>query len=193
MEKKQLLSQGIDKYKNWHFKNTFLAVLALIVFFIVAKLPSFQGIISHFSALGYLGAFVGGLFFVSVFTIAPSAVLIFDVAQSLDPINVAIAAGLGTVIGDYLILRFLKDSVFDELSSLFDSRFRTTVRKLFATPYFAWLIPILGAAVIASPLPDEAGICLLGLSKIRTWQFLLLTFILNSMGILVIILVAATK
>lgn len=65
-----------------------------------------------------------------------------------------------------------------------------TLRALFKTPYFSWLLPVIGAAVIASPLPDEAGVSLLGLSKIRKWQFFAITFALNAVGIFLIVSVA---
>jgi len=193
MDSKKIISNGIEKYRNWQFKNTFWTIIALVVFFLIAKEPSFENFISRLGAFGYIGAFIAGVFFVSIFTIAPAAVLLFDVARSLNPLYVAITAGAGTVLGDYLIFKFLKESVFDELGSLFSSKMRNSISKLFSTPYFAWLIPIFGAVVIASPLPDEAGVCLLGLSKIKTWQFLILAFALNSIGIMAIIFIAISS
>lgn len=190
MDSKKIISDEITKYKNWQFKNTFWTFVALLIFFLIAKNPSFVNLISQIGAFGYVGALIAGIFFVSVFTIAPASILLFDLAKELNPLTVAVIAGVGTVIGDYLIFKYLKDSVFDEIGSLFSDKMRTSIGRLFDTPYFAWLVPILGAVVIASPLPDEAGICLLGLSKIKTWQFLILTFILNCIGILAITLIA---
>ncbi len=51
-------------------------------------------------------------------------------------------------------------------------------------------MPFIGAVVIASPLPDEAGISLLGMSKIRPWQFFVVTFALNALGIFIVVTTA---
>lgn len=54
------------------------------------------------------------------------------------------------------------------------------VKKIVAKPfmtfshYFAWLTPVIGAIIIASPLPDDLGVGLLSASKIKKWQFILL-------------------
>jgi hypothetical protein len=39
--------------------------------------------------------------------------------------------------------------------------------------------------IIASPFPDELGLMLMGLSKTNTKVFILLSFVLNFIGILV--------
>jgi hypothetical protein len=62
--------------------------------------------------------------------------------------------------------------------------------RIFSTPYFAWILPVLGAFIIASPFPDEIGIGLMGISRMKTWQFLLLAFVLNSTGIFFIVTLA---
>ena len=90
------------------------------------------------------------------------------------------------MLGDYIIFRFLKDRVFDEFASVVAKIGGSHLRQLLHTPYFAWLLPVLGAIIIASPLPDELGITLMGLGKIKNWQFLTLSFVLNSSGILII-------
>jgi hypothetical protein len=117
-------------------------------------------------------------------------VVLFHLGQNFNPFLIAVSAGAGAVLGDFLIFRFLKDGVFRELRPLFNSLGGSHIIKLFKTPYFTWLAPLLGAIIIASPLPDEIGIGLMGLSNIKTWQFLVLTFVLNTLGILVVVLFA---
>lgn len=178
------------QWKNWHYKNSTLLVVSLILFFYLLKSPEVQGFISTIGSLGYFGSFVSGIFFVSIFTVAPASVIIFDIAKTLDPFLVAITAGIGAVIGDYLIFRFIRDRVFEELSPLIKNNGRNFFAKIFSSPFFAWIIPVLGALVIASPLPDEIGIGLMGLSKVKNWQFLLITFLLNAIGIFLVIIIA---
>lgn len=177
-------------WKHWPYKNTTLLVISLILFFYFLRSDEVQNLIKSIGELGYIGSFVSGIFFVSIFTVAPASAIIFETSKTLDPILVAITAGAGAVIGDYLIFRFLKDRVFGELAPLVKKNGSTFIVKLFSSPFFSWLIPIFGAFIIASPLPDELGISFIGLSKIKNWQFLLVTFLLNATGIFLIIILA---
>ncbi|HEY4505998.1 MAG TPA: hypothetical protein VJJ24_00895 [Candidatus Paceibacterota bacterium] len=178
------------KHRHWRFKNTFLLIASLFLFFYLADTPFVKEVISGIGDLGYLGAFIAGIFFVSTFTVAPAGVVLFYLAKELMPLEVALFAGLGGVVGDFIIFRFLKDYVFEELRPVFMKLGGMRLSHLIATPYFAWLAPVMGAIIIASPLPDEVGIGLLGISKLKNWQFLLLSLVLNSLGILIVISLA---
>lgn len=182
--------QIISKWKHWQYKNTSLLILSLILFFLFAEHPIIKGTIDSIGNLGYIGAFLTGILFVSVFTVAPAAVVLYFLADHLNPLLIAFFAGLGGVVGDYLIFKFLRERVFDELTPLFLKNGGNLLVRLFKTPYFAWFMPFLGAFIIASPLPDEIGIGLLGAAKLRSWQFILLSFLLNSVGIFVVIIAA---
>ena len=134
-----------------------------------------------------MGAFLTGIFFVSTFTVAPAAVVLFHLADKLHPVEVSLLAGLGAMIGDYVIFRFMKDKIFEEMAPIFQKLHKNYFRTIFKSPYFSWLLPVIGAAIIASPIPDEAGVSMLGLSKIRPWQFFIVTFTLNTIGIFLIV------
>lgn len=175
---------------GWKYKNTIFLGISLVALFILADTAIAHALIRQIGSYGYIGAFITGIFFVSTFTVAPASVVLFHLSQELNPYAIALSAGAGAVIGDIIIFRFLKDGVFDELKPLF-RRFRGSyMSRLFKTPYFAWFVPVAGAIIIASPLPDEIGIGLLGLTKIKWWQFALLAFGLNSVGIFVIVTLA---
>lgn len=180
----------VRHWKRWPYKNTTLLVLGLVVFVLMARSPAADSAIKQIGDLGYLGAFVTGIFFVSTFTVVPAGYVLFALAENLHPLEVALLAGLGAMIGDYIIFRLVRDQIFDELKPILSRLQHPAFRTLFKTPYFNWLLPVIGAAVIVSPLPDEAGVSLLGLSKIRKWQFFMITFSLNAIGIFLIVSVA---
>lgn len=190
-KKQKLFKTDLNKaWRLWPYKNTTLLALSLVAFFYLARTPEVENFINSIGSLGYLGAFITGIFFVSTFTVAPAAVVLFNLADHLHPVEVALLAGLGAMAGDYIIFRFLKDKVFDELVPIFKRMHTPYVRTLFKSPYFSWVMPFIGAVVIASPLPDEAGISLLGMSKIRPWQFFVVTFALNALGIFIVVTTA---
>lgn len=177
-------------WRKWKYKNTTLLILSLVVFFYFADSPAVKNFINGLGSLGYLGAFITGIFFVSTFTVAPAAVVLFNLADHLNPFEVAILAGLGAVVGDFIIFRFVKDRVFGELWPLFTWLKDSRVSELLHTPYFAWLLPVIGATIIASPLPDELGVGILGIAKMRSWKFLILSFFLNAVGIFIVVTLA---
>lgn len=108
------------KWRNWQYKNTSLLVLGLVLFFILLNLRLSSISLQKSDPLGYLGALISGIMFVSAFTIAPASAIIFDlVNNSLNPLYIAIIAGFGGALGDYLLLRYLKDNVFKEIAPLF--------------------------------------------------------------------------
>lgn len=179
------------KWRRWKYKNTFMLLVSLLAFFWLAKTPLVDTVVQQVGNLGYIGAFITGIFFVSTFTVAPAAVILFHLADTLHPIEVALLAGLGAMVGDYIIFRFMKDKVFEELLPLIRRMHTPKIKVLFKSPYFAWVLPVFGAFIIASPLPDEVGVGMLGLSKIKRWQFFLLAFVLNAVGIFLV--VSATR
>lgn len=178
------------EWKNWRYKNTTLLIVSMALFFFLASTPIISTFIQKMGDSGYVGAFVVGMLFVSVFTAAPAGVVLYNLADKLHPLEIAAIAGAGAVVGDYILFRRIKGGLLDELLPLFHKVTSHRVSKLFYTPYFSWLLPILGLVIIATPGPDEVGIGLLGLTKIKPWQFLLVTFALNAVGIFFVVLLA---
>ena len=64
------------------------------------------------------------------------------------------------------------------------------LRALFKMKFFRWFTFFLGGIIIASPLPDELGIGLLGFSKMKVSWFVPVSFVFNFIGICLIGLVA---
>lgn len=174
-------------YKEWQYKNTALLIISAIFFLLIAKTPWIQDLFTQLGDWGYLSGLIAGIFFVMTFTAAPALIILYDLAKILNPIELSILAGLGSVIGDFIIFKFFKDKVFLELEPIITRLSNKPFAHIFKTPYFVWLTPVLGAIIIASPLPDELGITLLSVSKIKKWHFIILSFVLNSLGILAII------
>jgi hypothetical protein len=56
--------------------------------------------------------------------------------------------------------------------------------------WFSWAMLVAGAIIIASPLPDELGVALMGIGEIRPRVFLPLSFAMNTLGIVIVGLAA---
>lgn len=186
------LRRPIEYYQRWKYKNTGLLLASLAVFFLLLGIPAVDQFFTRIGELGYIGAFFAGLLCASVFTVAPATVVLFDVAQTLDPLYVALVAGAGCALGDYLVLRVMTVTIFDELESLTTFFGGSFFKAFLRSPYFQWLLPFVGAFIIAAPVvPDELGVSILGLAKLPRWRFFLIAFLLNVCGIFLIVVAAA--
>lgn len=181
------MKQKNARRKRLPYQNTALLLVVLVVFFFVADTQFVHDLLATIGTYGYVGTFVAGIFFVSTFTIAPASLVLISLAESQPLLPLALVAGAGGMIGDLIIFRFFKDQIFSELAPLFSRITGKGIWCLACSPYFSWLMPIFGALIIASPFPDEIGVGLMGVSRIKTWQFMILTFGLNTFGVLLII------
>lgn len=175
-----------------HWKYPYLSLIILSTMLAVYLLgnETFKSWLLHLGSLEYLGAYFAGLLFVSSFTFPISVVLIVLLAADIHPLALALIGGVGALTGDVILFKYVKDHISDELALLFGREGTSYVKSVVKSKYIAWTLPILGALIIASPLPDELGISLLGLSKISETKFILISYFSNVFGILAIASVA---
>jgi len=180
---------------NWQafrYKNLTYFFLSILVAIFLSRYEPFHNFLLNLEGLGYLGAFLAGVLFVSTFTVATGAVILLVLAERLSPIEIGIIAGLGAVTGDFVIFRFIKDNLAQELEEIYNHiDGNHHFHRLLHSKYFSWSLPVIGAIIIATPLPDEIGVSLMGISKMKTYQFLLISFILNAIGIFLVVTASA--
>jgi hypothetical protein len=134
--------------------------------------------------------FIAGIFFTSIATTAPAIAVLGELSLHGNLWLTAILGGLGAIIGDSLLFLFVRDRVSDDIGYLLSRTGTPRYIKLFKRHTFRWVLPFVGGLIIASPLPDELGLALLGMSKMSTTRFMLLSFAFNATGILLIGLAA---
>lgn len=140
-----------------------------------------------------IGSFIAGMFFTSVFTTAPAIATLGHIARESSILNNALFGAMGAVLGDIVIFQFIKDKLSEHVLEVVghNSLWKRT-HTLYKLKYFRWLTFLIGGLLIASPLPDELGIGLLGFSKMKIRQFIPLSLFFNFIGILLIGIVART-
>ena len=179
-------------WKAWKYKNLTFLLISIIIAFFLSRHEPFHSFLLNLGAFGYIGAFIAGILFVSTFTVATGVVILLILAQNLSPIEIGIIAGLGAVVGDFTIFRFIKDNLEKELELIYDHIDGDHhFKKVLHTKYFSWTLPVIGAIIIASPFPDEIGVSLMGISKMKTYQFILISFLLNAIGIFLVVSASA--
>ncbi len=141
-----------------------LAVLAVIG--ITVFVYSIRDRVEDFAELGYFGAFLIMLIAnATVILPAPGVAVIFAMGGVLNPLGVALAAGVGGSLGELTgYLAGYGGQAAVENTKVY-TRIMPWVKK-----YGAWVILVLSA--FPNPFFDVAGIAA-GIAKIPVWQFML--------------------
>jgi len=166
--------------------DAWLLVGGLALAYIFAKTNVIAYLASLTADFMIVSSFIVGLFFTSVLTTTPAIVAITEFSNYVSPLILALFGAAGAVCGDLLIFRFVRSPLahyFVKLAS--HSALRNIGHWLDRGPLW-WV----GALVIASPLPDELGLLMMGLSHIRVSHFIVLSYAMNALGIFIIALTA---
>lgn len=175
-----------------YFRNLHLCLLGVALALVLSQIELFRLWLIGLHGYGYLGAFLAGMMFVSIFTVATGAMALFYLAAYPQPLEIALIAGMGAVVADYIIFRFIKNRLKEELIEIFkEIEKKSRLKRMFHSRHLSWTLPVIGAIIIALPLPDELGVGLLGMSEIKTYQFLLLSYLLNFAGIFLFVSASA--
>ena len=177
----------MNHWKVWKYRNLAILFLGIIFSIFLSRYEPFHNLLLNLGEFGYIGAFIAGLLFVISFTASTGAVILFVLAERLSPLELGLIAGLGAVVGDFTIFRFVKDNLIEEVKPLYQRFGGNHLNHVLHSKYFHWTLPVIGAILIASPLPDEIGVSLMGISKMKTYQFLIISLILNFIGIFLIV------
>lgn len=169
------------------FRDLVMITIGVIIAIVCVKTGLIDLAISFFDGYYIIAAFIAGIFFTSAFTLAPSSIALVHIAENSPLGGVVFWGGLGAVFGDLILFYFIRDRFAEDLKK---SMKPSTVRHIFHSLHFGflkWLSPILGALIIASPFPDEIGISLLGMSKVKTSVLIPISFAMNMLGIYALI------
>ncbi|MFA5084397.1 MAG: hypothetical protein WC475_03420 [Candidatus Paceibacterota bacterium] len=180
----------MDNHKNNLTRDLGVIALSIIIAIILIKTGALKNLLTTTQELKFIGSFIAGIFFVSVFTAAPATVVLAEIVKTNSIFWVAFFGGIGALAGDLIIFRFVKDNLSADFLYLVKKSKSERFMSIFRLKLFRWLVPFVGALIVASPLPDEIGLAMMGLAKMKTALFVPLSFLLNFLGILVIGLIA---
>ena len=159
-------------------------MLSILIAILLEKTGAISHILSFTFGSVILTSFLAGIFFVSFFTAAPAAVVLIALGRTQPIFTIAFFSSFGAILGDLLIFRFIEDSVSHDIAEFVKHSKAKKLLYIFRSRPLRWLGAILGALIIASPLPDDLGLILMGFSKVKQSVFIPLFFVLNFIGIL---------
>jgi len=172
-------------------QDVLIIAVSISVAMALARTNILVTILTSTKELEFLGSFLAGMFFTSIFTTAPAVVTLGEIARVNSIVPVVLFGAIGAVVGDLIIFRFVRDRFSEHLLEL--AGHQSIVQRmhvLLEMRFFRWLSLFVGGLIIASPFPDELGIGLFGLSKMKTSWFIPLSLLFNGIGILAIGLIA---
>ncbi len=178
----------MEEHSPWKnvTRDLLILLISIVLTVVISDTDAFHSFLSSLLIIPRIGAFVSGFFFTSVFTIAPAALILANIAPALGLVETAIIGGIGAMISDTIIFFLFREKLMRDIDAVIAHKARTNPLSVFRFEFLKWLNPILGALVIISPLPDEIGLILLGFSNIKIRKLMILLFFLNVIGILLI-------
>lgn len=171
-------------------QDFYLILASLVVAWAIIRFDLVGAVLAYTGDGVLLAALFAGAFFTSIVTTAPAIAVLGELALHMNPFLLAVLGGAGAVAGDYLIFIFVRDRIAADAAYLLRGPKMQRALHVFKHRHFRRVLPIVGAIIIASPLPDELGLALLGISRMRTRPFIFISFTFNFIGILLIALVA---
>ena len=165
-------------------RDTLLLFYSIVLAVAMVQCGLLSSLLNATQGVSFISSFVSGFFFTSVFTTAPAIAALGETSLTHAPIFVALFGAAGAVCGDYVLFSIVRDSASKHLMHL--QHLRGTGRKLthlLKRRAFRWFVYLLAGMIIASPLPDEIGLSLLGFAHVKTLRFLPLSFVCNFAGI----------
>ena len=167
-------------------KDSAFILLSIALALVIGQLDLVEKLLSVSENVRVVGAFVGGLFFTSVFTTAPAIAWLGEISQVEPILIVALIGAAGAVCGDILIFYLFRDHVAKDVDTLIGLSKNNLLKNILHNRAFRWVGILVGALIISSPLPDELGIALMGLTKMEVKNFIPVSFTFNFFGIYLI-------
>lgn len=191
----------IQKYQ-WKYRNLLFLLLSFVFAYYMLKNPQIISFVENLGNFGYPASFVLGILFTYAFTVVPATIAIFSLGEVLNPFIIATIGAIGSVISNYIIFRLVRDRLIKEINTL--SKEVKTLTKPVSDLFFweelririwrvisrskVWqiLVPVFAGFILASPIPDEIGVAIFGAVKFNPEKFMIVSYLLHFVGILVI-------
>lgn len=161
-------------------------VVSVVVAVILLQSPDVKMAIATSADYGYVGALVAGLFFSYGMT-TPIAIVVFALlGQTLNPVVLGLLGGFGAMLSDWTMFTFLRGTLVDEVKRYNKNKYVAAFKQSAVFRCLNAITPVAAGIIIASPLPDELAVALFGFSTIKTRRFLMMSYVFNAIGLMVV-------
>ncbi len=184
--KQRPLSFG-EKYPKLLF-----LLFSIVIAFVLLLEKDFAPFQAVLFSLGYVGTFAAGFLYAYSFTAIPAAAIFLLLAREQNILLAGLIAGIGAIMGDFLFFKLMRGSFSQELHRLSQEKTIAAICRPFQK-FRRYVLLVLASFIISSPLPTEIGIVMLSsIKEMTTKRFLAVTYVLHTVGILIILLIGKT-
>lgn len=177
--------------REYYIRDIFGVIVIALIAILFWRTGLFEAALRAAERVPFMASFVAGMFFTSFFTVIPATAVIGELALQGTPLaRLALVGGLGAMFADLIIFLLLREGIAEPLLQLIHSGSGKKMRLFVQRGKHRLAGTLLGAIFIASPLPDELGLLLMGLAKARWYTTMAITYLLNSAGIAAVALLA---
>ncbi len=181
------------KYK-WKHNNLIFIFLSTSFAVYMLTAPEIVAFIENTGDMGYIGAFISGFFFSSLFTAPIATAALIILGKTLNPFLIALVGAFGAASADIIIYSAVRKSIekfseeIDELKLFIERHSPVHInpanRLLHELKFY--FTPILAGFIMASPLPDELAVGLLGAAHYGKKKMLIISYVANFIGIVIL-------
>ncbi|MFA5358860.1 MAG: hypothetical protein WC310_03520 [Patescibacteria group bacterium] len=183
------IRNALSRFK---YPKLLILLLTIILAYFLFKEKNFEPWHNFLSSLGYLGIFIAGMLYAYGFTAAPATAVLLILAKEQDSIVLSgLIAGIGSLVSDTILFKFIRHSFTNEIQRIAEQKLFAYLKSKINIFTQKYLLPIIGMIIIASPLPDEIGVTLLASSTISDKNFYVLSYILNTLGIITVLIIGS--
>src|SRR3989344_4159265 len=156
------INKSMDtRVKKLIFKTT-IFIFSLSIAWYLVKSGLLNNWVVTILPLRFIAEFLAGMFYTSFLTSPISMAMIVVLAENNNPIILALLAGMGAVVGDLVIIKFFKEKLSKDVSLITRELQLKKINNFLIKWKLEFITPLIGAIIIASPLPDELGLMMLG-------------------------------
>ena len=171
--------------KNLHLaKELSWIFLGIGVAVVIARFDLLHPLVSNAGHHVHAGSFFAGIFFSSMLTTPVATVALGEISLVSEPWVVAFWGALGAVIGDLILFFFIREHLSNEFIETVRKSYNRRLHVFFHGRMFRRLSSAIGALIIMSPIPDELGLKLMGISHKKPRLMFATSFAFNFAGIL---------
>ena len=165
-------------WQQWLGLSFFL--IGLVATIIALHVPATAAAIANLEQAGYFGALITGVMYGLSLTSTAATVIFANMPDTLNPWLVAVIGGFGSMLYDLMVFSLTRHQHVP-------GRIVQWLRRIATHELMPrWLSLTIGGLIFASPLPDELATTFLGLANVSPRAFIPISFVFNSVGILVI-------
>lgn len=177
----------LREIKHHLTRNFIVLVVSVVLAVVFVRSGLVENLLLYIHDFYIVGALIAGFLLAFVLTVGPAAATLIGIAENVPVVVIALVGALGSVMANLVLFQFVKKEISDDFVAYFESTRMKPLAEFLKLQAVRWILPVIGAIIVASPLPDEIGLAMIGVSKIKTIIFVPVMYLLHFFGILVIV------